>query len=196
MHGFLTVDGLKMSKSKGTFITAADYLAAGLDPEYLRYYYAAKLGPGLDDIGPAAGGLRRTDNSDLVGKLVNIASRCASFVQRGFDNRLGPRLHDPALYEEFIAQRERIGEHYESRSYGKAMRAIMPWPTAPTSGSTSASPGNWPKMQHRQDELQAIVTQGINLFRVLMTYIRPVSSANLLEGRGVSALRSELERGG
>ena len=103
VHGFLTVDGQKMSKSRGTFITGADYLAAGLDPEYLRYYYAAKLGPGLDDIDLQLEDFAARINSDLVGKLVNIASRCASFVQRGFGGELGPSLNDPALYEEFAA---------------------------------------------------------------------------------------------
>ena len=174
VHGFLTVDGLKMSKSKGTFITAADYLAAGLAPEYLRYYYAAKLGPGLDDIDLQLEDFAARINSDLVGKLVNIASRCASFVQRGFDNRLGPRLHDPALYEEFVAQRERIGEHYESRSYGKAMRAIMALADRANVWINEHTPWELAKDPDRRDELQAVVTQGINLFRVLMTYIAPV----------------------
>ena len=174
VHGFLTVDGQKMSKSKGTFITAADYLAAGLDPEYLRYYYAAKLGPGLDDLDLQLEDFAARINSDLVGKLVNIASRCASFVQRGFDNRLGPRLHDPALYEDFVAQREQIGEHYESRSYGKAMRAIMALADRANVWINEHKPWELAKDPERQDELQAIVTQGINLFRVLMTYIAPV----------------------
>ena len=174
VHGFLTVDGLKMSKSRGTFITAADYLAAGLDPEYLRYYYAAKLGSGLDDIDLQLEDFAARINSDLVGKLVNIASRCASFVQRGFDNRLGPRLHDPALYEEFVAQRERIGKHYESRNYGKAMRAIMALADRANVWINERKPWELARDPDRQDELQAIVTQGINLFRVLMTYIAPV----------------------
>ena len=174
VHGFLTVDGQKMSKSRGTFITAADYLAAGLDPEYLRYYYAAKLGPGLDDIDLQLEDFAARINSDLVGKLVNIASRCASFVQRGFGNRLGPRLHDPALYEEFVAQREQIGEHYESRSYGKAMRAIMALADRANVWINEQKPWELAKDSDRQDELQAVVTQGINLFRVLMTYIAPV----------------------
>ena len=174
VHGFLTVDGLKMSKSRGTFITAADYLAAGLDPEYLRYYYAAKLGSGLDDIDLQLEDFAARINSDLVGKLVNIASRCASFVQRGFDNRLGPRLHDPALYEEFVAQREQIGKHYESRTYGKAMRAIMALADRANVWINERKPWELARDPDRQDELHAVVTQGINLFRVLMTYVTPV----------------------
>ncbi|MDE0679845.1 MAG: methionine--tRNA ligase [Gammaproteobacteria bacterium] len=191
VHGFLTVDGLKMSKSKGTFITASDYLAAGLDPEYLRYYYAAKLGPGLDDIDLQLEDFAARINSDLVGKLVNIASRCASFVQRGFDNRLGPRLHDPALYEEFAAQRERIGEHYESRSYGKAMRAIMALADRANAWINERKPWELAKDPDRQDELQAIVTQGINLFRVLMTYIAPVLPD--ISSKAGAFLRSDLK---
>ena len=190
VHGFLTVDGQKMSKSRGTFITAADYLAAGLDPEYLRYYFAAKLGPGLDDIDLQLEDFAARINSDLVGKLVNIASRCASFVQRGFDNRLGPRLHDPALYEEFVAQREQIGEHYESRSYGKAMRAIMALADRANVWINEQKPWELAKDPDRQDELQAVVTQGINLFRVLMTYIAPVLPE--ISSKTEAFLRSDL----
>ena len=174
VHGFLTVDGQKMSKSRGTFITAADYLAAGLDPEYLRYYYAAKLGPGLDDIDLQLEDFAARINSDLVGKLVNIASRCASFVQRGFGGELGPTLHDPALYGEFAAERERIGELYESRSYGKAMRSIMALADRANVWINERKPWELAKDDDRRDELHAVVTQGINLFRVLMTYVAPV----------------------
>ena len=174
VHGFLTVDGQKMSKSKGTFITAADYLAAGLDPEYLRYYYAAKLGPGLDDIDLQLEDFAARINSDLVGKLVNIASRCASFVQRGFGGELGPSLHDPALYAEFAAERERIGEFYESRSYGKAMRSIMALADRANVWINEHKPWELARDAGRRDELHAVVTQGINLFRVLMTYVTPV----------------------
>ena len=190
VHGFLTVDGMKMSKSKGTFITAADYLAAGLDPEYLRYYYAEKQGSGLDDIDLQLEDFAARINSDLVGKLVNIASRCASFVQRGFGNRLGPRLHDPALYEEFVALREQIGEYYESRSYGKAMRAIMALADRANVWINEQKPWELAKSPDRQDELQAIVTQGINLFRVLMTYFAPVLPQ--ISSKAEAFLRSEL----
>ena len=174
VHGFLTVDGQKMSKSRGTFITAADYLASGLDPEYLRYYFAAKLGPGLDDIDLQLEDFAARINSDLVGKLVNIASRCASFVQRGFGGELGPALHDPALYEEFAAEREQIGEFYESRSYGKAMRSIMALADRANVWINEHKPWEVARDADRRDELHAVVTQGINLFRVLMTYVAPV----------------------
>lgn len=174
VHGFLTVDGQKMSKSRGTFITAADYLATGLDPEYLRYYYAAKLGPGLDDIDLQLEDFAARINSDLVGKLVNIASRCASFVQRGFGGELGPTLDDPALFEEFAAEREQIGEFYESRAYGKAMRSIMALADRANVWINERKPWELAKDADRRDELHAVVTQGINLFRVLMTYVAPV----------------------
>lgn len=190
VHGFLTVDGQKMSKSRGTFITAAEYLAAELDPEYLRYYYAAKLGPGLDDIDLQLEDFAARLNSDLVGKLVNIASRCASFIERGFDGKLGPRLHDPALYEEFAAQRDRIGELYESRAYGKAMRSIMALADRANVWINEHKPWQLAKDPARRDELQAVATQGINLFRVLMTYITPVLPS--MASKAAEFLRSEL----
>ena len=190
VHGFLTVNGQKMSKSRGTFITAAEYLAAELDPEYLRYYYAAKLGPGLDDIDLQLEDFAARINSDLVGKLVNIASRCASFIERSFDGNLGPRLHDPALYEEFAAQRDRIGELYESRSYGKAMRSIMALADRANVWINERKPWELAKDPARRDELQAVATQGINLFRVLMTYITPVLPS--MASKAAEFLRSEL----
>ena len=190
VHGFLTVDGQKMSKSRGTFITAAEYLAAELDPEYLRYYYAAKLGPGLDDIDLQLEDFAARINSDLVGKLVNIASRCASFIERSFDGNLGPRLHDPALYEEFAAQRDRIGELYESRSYGKAMRSIMALADRANVWINERKPWELAKDPARRDELQAVATQGINLFRVLMTFITPVLPG--MASKAADFLRSEL----
>ena len=190
VHGFLTVNGQKMSKSRGTFITAAEYLAAELDPEYLRYYYAAKLGPGLDDIDLQLEDFAARINSDLVGKLVNIASRCASFIERSFDGNLGPRLHDPALYEEFAAERDGIGELYESRSYGKAMRSIMALADRANVWINEHKPWELAKDPARRDEMQAVATQGINLFRVLMTYITPVLPG--MASKAAEFLRSEL----
>ncbi|MCY4255438.1 MAG: methionine--tRNA ligase [Gammaproteobacteria bacterium] len=174
VHGFLTVDGQKMSKSRGTFITAADYVAAGLDPEYLRYYYAAKLGPGLDDIDLSLEDFAARINSDLVGKLVNIASRCASFINRGFEGRLGPQLHDPSLHEEFAGARDEIGELYESRQYAKAMRAVMALADRANVWINEQKPWELAKDSSRAGTLQAVATQGVNLFKVLMTYMKPV----------------------
>ena len=174
VHGFLTVDGQKMSKSRGTFITAADYIAAGLDSEYLRYYYAAKLGPGLDDIDLKLEDFAARINSDLVGKLVNIASRCAGFITRGFGGALGPRLHDPALHDEFAGARDEIGKLYESRQYAKAMRRIMALADRANVWINEQKPWELAKDAGKADALQAVATQGLNLFKVLMTYIRPV----------------------
>ncbi len=174
VHGFLTVDGQKMSKSRGTFITAADYVAAGLDPDQLRYYYAAKLGPGLDDIDLNLEDFAARINSDLVGKLVNIASRCASFISRGFDGRLGPQLHDPALHEEFAGARDEIGELYESRQYAKAMRQIMALADRANVWINEQKPWELAKDPDQSDTLRAVATQGVSLFKVLMTYMKPV----------------------
>lgn len=123
-HGFLTVNGTKMSKSRGTFIKARTYLD-NLDPGFLRYYYAAKLGPGMDDIDLNLDDFVARVNSDLVGKLVNIASRCAGFITRHFDGRLADRLDDPALFEEFVAEADSVAACYEEREYSKAMRTVM-----------------------------------------------------------------------
>ena len=123
VHGFLTVNGQKMSKSRGTFITARRYLDL-LPPEHLRYYFAAKLGSGLEDIDLNLDDFVARVNSDLVGKFVNIASRCAGFIERG-GGRLADALPDPALYAEFVAAGERIAALYEQRDYAAAMREIM-----------------------------------------------------------------------
>jgi len=123
-HGFLTVNGKKMSKSRGTFIKGRTYLD-NLNPSYLRYYYAAKLGPGTDDIDLNLEDFVARVNSDLVGKLVNIASRCAGFISKRFDGQLADSLDDPALFAEFAAESQTIAGHYERREYSKAMRVVM-----------------------------------------------------------------------
>ncbi len=123
-HGFLTVDGAKMSKSRGTFIQARTYLDH-LDPDYLRYYFCARLGPGLGDIDLSLDDFVFRVNSDMVGKVVNIASRCAGFIQRGSNGRLASKLPDPDLYQRFLAQREHIADDFEQRNYQSAIRRIM-----------------------------------------------------------------------
>ncbi|HKJ52940.1 MAG TPA: methionine--tRNA ligase, partial [Gammaproteobacteria bacterium] len=123
-HGFLTVDGQKMSKSRGTFIMAHTYLEH-LNPEYLRYYFAAKLGPGIDDIDLNLEDFTTRVNSDLVGKLVNIASRCAGFINKRFDGKLAASLADDSLSQQYLAAAEGIAGYYEKREFGKAMRDIM-----------------------------------------------------------------------
>ena len=123
-HGFLTVNGEKMSKSRGTFITARTYLEH-LNPEYLRYYFAAKLSAGVDDIDLNFDDFSQRVNSDLVGKVVNIASRCSGFISKRFANILSANCSEPALFQEFINANEQIAEFYETREFGKAMREIM-----------------------------------------------------------------------
>jgi len=123
-HGFLTVDGQKMSKSRGTFIKARTYLDH-LNPEYLRYYFAAKLGSGVDDIDLNLEDFVARVNSDLVGKVVNIASRCSGFINKRFGNRLSDQCSEAALYAEFVADGAAVAAHYERREFSQAVRRIM-----------------------------------------------------------------------
>ena len=172
-HGFLTINGEKMSKSRGTFIQASTYLDH-LDPEALRYYFAAKLGDGVEDIDLNLEDFRQRVNSDLVGKLVNIASRCAGFVRKKFDNRLSASFPEPAMYEEFVAAGDRIAEHYEACEYGHAMREIMHLADRTNEYIDEKKPWVLIKEEGREQEVQDICSVGINCFRVLMTYLKPV----------------------
>ncbi|MFM7626557.1 MAG: methionine--tRNA ligase subunit beta, partial [Gammaproteobacteria bacterium] len=172
VHGFLTIDGQKMSKSRGTFVTARRYLER-LPPEALRYYFAAKLGPGVDDIDLALGDFTARVNSDLVGKLVNIASRCAGFVAKG-GGKLALALPDPALYAEFTAAAPRIVELYESLDYAQAMREVMALADRANQYVDAHKPWALAKNPARAAEALGVATQGINLFRVLMVYLAPV----------------------
>ncbi len=171
-HGFLTINGAKMSKSRGTFITAQRYLER-LPPEPLRYYFAAKLGSGIEDIDFSLDDFVARANSDLVGKLVNIASRCAPFIERG-GGRLAPGLPDPALYQQFAAQRESIARLYEAREYSSAIRDIMELADRANRYVDQHKPWALAKDPARDDEVRAIATEGLNLFRVLMSYLAPV----------------------
>ena len=171
-HGFLTINGQKMSKSRGTFITAQRYLER-LPPEPLRYYFAAKLSSGIEDIDFSLDDFVARTNSDLVGKLVNIASRCAGFIERG-GGRLAAALPEPALYQEFTAAGERIAALYESRDYAAAMREIMELADRANRYIDQHKPWALAKDPARADEVRAIATQGLNLFRVLMSYLAPV----------------------
>jgi methionyl-tRNA synthetase len=172
-HGFLTVNGQKMSKSRGTFIKARTYLD-NLEPEYLRYYYAAKLSSGVDDIDLNLEDFMQRVNSDLVGKVVNIASRCAGFVNKRFDNRLSAKLPDAALYNELVNAGESIAAEFENREYGKAVREIMALADKANVYIDNNKPWVLIKEEGKETEVQAICTQGINLFRVLMTYLKPI----------------------
>ena len=172
-HGFLTVNGQKMSKRHGTFITGETYYKH-LNPEYLRYYFAAKLDDGISDLDLSLDDFKARVNSDLVGKLVNIASRCASFIGRYFDGRLSDGLADEKMLAEFVAAGASIAEDYEGRKYSKAMRHIMALADRANQYFSDAKPWELIKDSEKHDEVQQICTQGLNLFRVLMLYLKPV----------------------
>ncbi|MCV6609564.1 MAG: methionine--tRNA ligase [Amphritea sp.] len=172
-HGFLTVNGQKMSKSRGTFIMAETYLNH-LRPEYLRYYFAAKLGSGIDDIDLSLDDFRMRVNADLVNKVVNIASRCAGFIKKKFDGLLASTLVEPALYEEAVASGELIAAAYEGREYGKAMREIMALADKANQYIDAAEPWVLAKQEGKEQEVQDCCTMGINLFRVIISYLAPV----------------------
>ena len=175
-HGFLTVNGKKMSKSRGTFINARTY-RDNLDPSCLRYYYAAKLGPSMEDIDLNLEDFVARVNSDLVGKLVNIASRCAGFISKRFDGRLADALDDEGIYAEFRDAAETIADHYEAREYSKAMRNIMSLADTANRYIEEQKPWVMIKNEDQQDAVQAVCTQGLNLFRALMIYLTPVLPA-------------------
>jgi methionyl-tRNA synthetase len=172
-HGFLTVNGLKMSKSRGTFIKARTFVD-NVDPSCLRYYYAAKLGPTIEDIDLNLDDFVARVNADLVGKLVNIASRCAGFIGKRFAGKLSGRLADPALFEEFAAASETIATRYESREYSKAMRLIMALADKANRYIDDNKPWVMIKDEEKLDAVQRVCTQGLNMFRSLMVYLEPV----------------------
>ncbi len=172
-HGFLTVDGQKMSKSRGTFIMARTYLEH-LNPEYLRYYFAAKLGPGIDDIDLSLEDFTARVNSDLVGKLVNIASRCAGFINKRFAGRLAARVSSDALGAQIVAGADAIAAHYEGREFGKAMRDVMALADKVNQFIDDRQPWVVVKDASRVDEVQDVCTIGLNAFRQLVILLKPV----------------------
>ncbi|MGD2112999.1 MAG: methionine--tRNA ligase [Gammaproteobacteria bacterium] len=172
-HGFLTVDGQKMSKSRGTFIKARTYLDH-LDPEYLRYYFAAKLGSGVDDIDLNLEDFVVRVNSDLVGKVVNIASRCAGFINKRFAGRLSGQCSEPGLYAEFVAEGAAIAAHYERREYSQAVRRIMAQADRANQYIDTHKPWVLAKAAGRERDVQDVCSTGLNLFRVLMTWLQPI----------------------
>ena len=172
-NGFLTVDGQKMSKSRGTFIQARTYLNH-LNPEYLRYYFSAKLGAGVDDIDLNLEDFSARVNSDLVGKVVNIASRCAGFIKKRFDGQLSDTIHDQTLFDELVAANENIAELYDKREFSRAMREIMALADKVNQYIDDHKPWVIAKEENSDDELQAICSMGINCFRLLVLYLKPV----------------------
>ncbi|MGR9099696.1 MAG: methionine--tRNA ligase [Gammaproteobacteria bacterium] len=173
VHGFLTVNGEKMSKSRGTFIKARTYLDH-LNPEYLRYYFAAKLGPGVDDIDLNFDDFTQRVNSDLVGKVVNIASRCSGFINKCFDGRLAGHCPEPELFKLFLSASDKIAELYETREFGKAMREVMALADHANQYIDEKKPWLIAKEEGRDTELQEICSMGVNLFRLLAAYLKPV----------------------
>ena len=172
-HGFLKVNGLKMSKSRGTFIQARVFLNH-LPPEPLRYYYAAKLSNSIDDIDLNLEDFQQRINSDLVGKVVNIAARCASFINKKFDSQLSTELPDITLYQRFIDASDRIADAYETRCYSRAMREIMALADQANQYIDENKPWVLIKDEVHKDQVQGICTQGVNMFRALLTYLKPV----------------------
>ncbi len=172
-HGFLTVNGKKMSKSRGTFITAHNYLKY-FDPEYLRYYFAAKLTHQVEDIDLNLTDFMYRVNSDLVGKFINIASRCAGFIHKKSEGKLATQLDDADLYQKFVDAGENIAECYENRDYNRGMRLIMELADQANQYIDHHKPWKLAKDPQQSEKVQMICTQGINLFRVLMIYLQPV----------------------
>ena len=172
-HGFLTVDGKKMSKSRGTFVNARTYLDH-LNPEYLRYYLAAKLSSGIDDLDLNLEDFALRVNADLVGKVVNIASRCAGFIHKGFDGILAENLDNPELLAGIQSIKAEVTEHYDSREYGKAIRLIMAQADKANQYINDKEPWVLAKTDKQSVELQAICSTGINAFRLLLCYLKPV----------------------
>ena len=172
-HGFLTINGQKMSKSRGTFITARRYLEH-FSPEYLRYYFAAKLSSGIDDLDMNLEEFTTRLNADVVGKLVNIASRCAGFITRNAGGRLSAALADSALYASFVSAGVEIAEAYERRDTAAAVRDIMALADRANQYIDSQKPWILAKDSAKAAAVQSVCTQGLNLFRVLMIYLQPV----------------------
>ena len=173
VHGYLTVNGQKMSKSRGTFIKARTYLDH-LSPEYLRYYYAAKLGRGVDDLDLNLEDFVQKVNSDLVGKVVNIASRCAGFIHKGNAGVLVAENAAPELTDAFLAAAPSIADAYEARDFARAMREIMGLADRANAWIADKAPWSLNKQEGKQDEVQAICATGINLFRQLVIFLKPV----------------------
>jgi len=173
VHGYLTVNGQKMSKSRGTFIKARTYLDH-LSPEYLRYYYAAKLSRGVDDLDLNLEDFVQKVNSDLVGKVVNIASRCAGFIHKGNGGVLVDTNAAPELTDAFLAATPSIAEAYEARDFARAMRETMALADRANAWIADKAPWALAKQEGKQDEVQAVCALGINLFRQLVILLKPV----------------------
>jgi len=174
VNGYLTVDGAKMSKSRGTFVMARTYLDAGLEPEALRYYYATKTTGGVDDLDLNLADFVARVNADLVGKFVNLASRCAGFIEKRFDGQLADTLPDAAQYAHFVSQLEPIAQAYARNEAATALRLTMALADEANKYIDEHKPWVLAKQEGADAQLQAVCTQGLNLFRVLNTALKPV----------------------
>ena len=172
-HGYLTINGQKMSKSRGTFILASDYLKH-LDPECLRYYFAAKLGNGIDDIDLNFTDFMQRVNSDLVGKVVNIASRSAGFINKNFGGMLSGDLAAPELFAASLELAEKISEFYEKRDFNNAVRHIMQMADLANQYIDEKKPWSLNKQNPSDPAIQDICTMSLNLFRLLMIFLKPI----------------------
>jgi methionyl-tRNA synthetase len=188
-HGFLTVNGQKMSKSRGTFITARDYLSVA-DPEYLRYYLASKLTAGIEDLDFGMDDFVQRVNSDLVGKLVNIASRTAKFINQYFDNKLSPDI-DQTLLQTFVDAEPLIASAYENREYHRAIREIMKYCDRANQYVDEHKPWLLVKSPDTQAQAHAVCSTSLNIFRILMIYLSPVLPE--LSARAAAFLNTTLD---
>ena len=175
-HGFVTVAGAKMSKSRGTFVTAAAYLEH-LDPEHLRYYYATKLSPDTDDIDINPDDFAQRVNSDLVGKIVNIASRCAGFLHKGFDATLSPTLHDAGLWQAASGAAPRLAALFDAGDFARAMREVAAIADRANQYINDHAPWQLAREPGREAEVHGVCSLGINVFRALAVYLKPVLPA-------------------
>ena len=175
-HGFLTVNGQKMSKSRGTFIKASTYLNH-LDPEYLRYYFAIKLTSRVSDLDLNLDDFSQRINADLIGKFVNIASRCAGFIHKKFAGQLSATITEPALISQFQMAGDTIANHYEQREFSKAIREIMALADQANQYIDEKKPWILAKEDGSAQLLQDVCSTALNLFRLLMLYLKPVLPA-------------------
>ena len=176
-HGFLTVDGAKMSKSRGTFITAESFIASGMNPEWLRYYFAAKLSATMEDIDLSFDDFTARVNSDLVGKYVNIASRSAGFIAKRFNGQLAPADENLPAIRAIVEAAPRIAALYEAREFGKAIREIMALTDGANQYVDSVKPWELAKQEGKDGELHAACSNALNLFRLLTVLLKPILPA-------------------
>jgi len=201
-HGFLTVDGAKMSKSRGTFITAGSYLKQGLNPEWLRYYYAAKLGATMEDIDLNLDDFVARVNSDLVGKYVNIASRCANFVVKRFGGKLTSidwsdssgttASSEVGLLMKLLGAGDELQQAYEAREYSRAVREIMRLTDLVNQYIDEFKPWELAKQAGQDERLHVVCSAGLQAFRILSVYLKPILPAVVARVEAFLALAQPL----